>query len=138
MVTPSDLGALRQLCHEVLAAELSYAEFSARVATIDCHDEFIRGVVNDLEEGVLHTPSHLLSRRVDRPAWMRSPEYFDVYLDCYLLEYEPAQATGDLLRCKRVVDAAFTRRPSETDIRLAVDRCLGGEDSLTSRSEAGS
>ena len=118
---------VRQLCAEVLAGRLSLDAFEARRPSAGS-DPFLQQVLEDLEDGIEHTPSRWLGGGVDRRAWERSPEFLAVYLDCCLLGARTAaHSADDLLQWRATIDASCTRRPTRAIVERSVELCLGGE-----------
>lgn len=65
------------MCERALAGEITLDEFWETWPEA-ANDPALRPVREALEDGITHTPSHLLRRGVDRAAWRRSPEYSDL------------------------------------------------------------
>ena len=129
MVTEPDRSAVRQLCTEVLAGHITLDDFYARRP--EGLDAFLELVLDDLEDGILHTPGRFFRGGLDRPAWERSPEYFTVYLDCCLLGDLGAQHTSaELLRCRTVIDGSLSE-PTRERIQEAVERCLAQDGGVS-------
>jgi hypothetical protein len=125
MVNDPDRAIVRQLCAEVLAAEISLDDLQAR-RPAKPSDPFLEQVLDDLEDAVEHTPGRLLRRGPDQAAWKRSPEYLTVYADWCLLDERTAGVSGDeLLRWRAAIEAA-PAIVSTDDVQRKVDSLLEG------------
>jgi hypothetical protein len=128
VVTYPDRTIVKQLCVEALEGEITLDDFYARRPSSESRDRFLEQVLEDLEDGILHTPGRILRGGVDRRAWERSPEYFLIYLDSCLLDDRVSQHTSDdLLDCRAAVQASLTH-PTKAGVKARVERCLARQE----------
>ena len=123
-MTYPDRTIVKQLCMEALEGEITLDDFYARRPSSESRDRFLEQVLEDLEDGILHTPGRLLRGGLNRRAWERSREYLLIYLDLCLLDASGSSPSdADLLRCRAAIDASLTRETKES-VKAGVERCL--------------
>lgn len=124
MVTATNRRLLLELCAEVLRGGISLEDFEARRPSPEPANHLVAQVVEDLEDGLVHTPSRLRGG-VDRRAWQRSTEHTLVYLDYWLLSLcQPEHTDAELLRCRSAIEDSFEHPLGKDELRRQVERCL--------------
>jgi hypothetical protein len=124
VVTYPDRTTVKQLCVEALEGEIWLDDFYARRDSLGSPGAFLEQVLDDIEDGIEHTPGRLLRGGLNRRAWERSREYLLIYLDLCLLDASgSSHSDADLLGCRAAIDASLTRETKES-VKAGVERCL--------------
>ena len=98
------VDALRECVTAALEGELSSDEVLAIDAKFSGIHPLFAAICGDIEEGVLHTPGHWLSGKVDMATWKRTEEYTWLEVDLVVL--------SALRKELAQVDALYTYRSS--------------------------
>lgn len=115
--------ALKKLCERALAGDAGLEEIHNEVVEERLQPfPLLKTVFDDLVDAVEHTPGSLLTGRIDRAVWVRSPERAVLLLDALLLESDLplprlAACRDRLLKLGEFAD--------EQLLREQVRRCVG-------------
>lgn len=83
-----DVTAITNLCRDALAGKLKIDQFYSKWPKSAEGKSFLQEVYGDLEDGIQHTPGHLLKGGIDFDKWQQSEFYVKIYLDLSLLEMD--------------------------------------------------
>jgi hypothetical protein len=113
MEEQDDFIPIKSLCRDALAGNLKVDEFYSKWPKSADDNSFLQKVYTDVEDGIQHTPGHLLKGGIDFERWEKSDLYLRIYLDLSLLE--TGKPFTDLENLRERVIGLTLRSKSDVD-----------------------